>query len=214
MSTAALGLPAPQQAPHFRPSFRQCRRSLHHARLIQIGEAGDSRSETAVRRGIAGLQEMQTRSAAMLNRLYIGGFSSGGHLAGVALVTDWQKEFGLPADMVKGALCMSGLYDMKPVRISKRSSYVKFTDEMEHTMSSVRYLNLLRAPVIVTHGTNETSEFQRQTRDFAAAVKAAGKPVELIVAPDYNHFEMGESLSNPYGPNGRAALALMKLAPV
>jgi len=45
-------------------------------------------------------------------------------------------------------------------------------------------------------------------------VKAAGKPVELIVAPDYNHFEMGESLNNPYGPNGRAALALMKLAPV
>lgn len=103
---------------------------------------------------------------------------------------------------------------MKPVRISKRSSYVKFTDEMERTMSSVRYLNLLRAPVIVTHGTNETPEFQRQTRDFAAAVKAAGKPVELIVASDYNHFEMGESLSNPHGPNGRAALALMKLAPV
>ena len=42
-----------------------------------------------------------------------------------------------------------------------------------------------------------------------AVVKAAGKPVELIVAPDYNHFEMGESLSNPYRPNGRVALALM-----
>jgi arylformamidase len=109
---------------------------------------------------------------------------------------------------------MSGLYDMKPVRISKRSSYIKFTDEMEQTMSSLRYLDLLRAPVIVTHGTNETPEFQRQNRDFAAAVKVAGKPVELVVAPDYNHFEMGESLSNPYGPNGRAALALMKLAPV
>jgi hypothetical protein len=34
------------------------------------------------------------------------------------------------------------------------------------------------------------------------------------MASDYNHFEKGESLSNPYGPNGRAALALMKLAPV
>jgi arylformamidase len=70
----------------------------------------------------------------------------------------------------------------------------------------------LRAPVIATYGTNETPEFQRQNRDFVAAVKAAGKPIELVVAPDYNHFEMGESLGNPYGPNGRAALALMKLA--
>jgi arylformamidase len=42
-------------------------------------------------------------------------------------------------------------------------------------------------------------------------VKAAGKQAELISAPHYNHFEMGESLGNPYGPNGRAALAMMKL---
>ena len=50
--------------------------------------------------------------------------------------------------------------------------------------------------------------------DVLAVVKAAGKPGELIVAPDYNHFEMGESLSNPYRPNGRVVLALMYLAPV
>jgi len=82
--------------------------------------------------------------------------------------------------MVKGALCMSGMYDMKPVRLSRRSSYVKFTDEMEQAMSSQRQIDKLRAPIIVTYGTNETPEFQRQSRDFAAAVKAAGKPVELI----------------------------------
>jgi arylformamidase len=127
-------------------------------------------------------------------------------------VTDWQKHFGLPADMVKGALCMSGMYDMKPVRLSRRSSYVKFTDEMEQAMSSQRQIDKLRAPIIVTYGTNETPEFQRQSRDFAAAVKAAGKPVELIEAPNYNHFEMCETLGNPYGPNGSAALKLMKLA--
>jgi len=42
-------------------------------------------------------------------------------------------------------------------------------------------------------------------------IRAAGKPVELIEAADYNHFEMLELLGNPYGPNGRAALAMMKL---
>lgn len=146
------------------------------------------------------------------SRFYIGGHSSGGQLCGVALVTDWQKEFGLPADFIKGALCMSGMYDLKPVRLSKRSSYVKFTDAMEEAMSSQRHIAMLRTPVTVTYGTNETPEFQRQNRDFAAAVKAAGKPVELIEAPSYNHFEMCESLANPYGPNGRAALKLMQLS--
>ena len=80
-------------------------------------------------------------------------------------------------------------------------------------MSPQRHLELLRAPVVVTYGTYETPEFQRQSRDFAAAVKAAAKPVELIAAENYNHFETEESLGNPYGPNGRVALALMKLAP-
>ena len=73
-------------------------------------------------------------------------------------------------------------------------------------MSSQRHLHLLRAPIIVTYGTHETPEFQRQNRDFAGAVKAAGKPVGLVEAPHVNYFEIMESLGNPYGPNGRAAL--------
>ena len=80
-------------------------------------------------------------------------------------------------------------------------------------MSSQRQIDKLNAPIVVTYGTLETPEFQRQGRDFAAAVKAAGKPVELIVAANYAHLEMCETLGNPYGPNGRAALALMRLAP-
>jgi arylformamidase len=101
---------------------------------------------------------------------------------------------------------------MTPVRLSWRRSYVSFTDPMADAMSSQRHIDKLRAPVIVTYGGFETPDFQRQSRDFAAAVKAAGKPVQLIEAPNYAHLEMAESLGNPYGPNGRAALALMKLA--
>jgi arylformamidase len=182
--------------------------------FIAIKEAaGDLRvMAEQVRRAIAWTYKNAASYGGDSNRLYIGGFSSGGHLCGVALVTDWQKDFGLPADTVKGGLCMSGMYDMKPVRLSKRSSYIKFNDEMEHAMSSQRHLDLLRAPVIASYGTNETPEFQRQNRDFAAAVKAAGKPIELVVGTSYNHFEMGESLGNPYAPNGRAVLDLMKLS--
>jgi len=106
---------------------------------------------------------------------------------------------------------MSGLYDLKPVRLSSRSSYLHVTDEIEEALSPARQIARLRAPIVVTYGGNETPEFQRQNRDFAAAVKGAGKPVELIAAADFNHFEMVESLGNPYGPNGRAALAMMGL---
>src|SRR6266571_2643358 len=97
-------------------------------------------------------------------------------------------------------------------RLSARSSYVKFTDEMEHALSTQRHIGRLNCPVIVAHGTLETPEFQRQTRDFAAAVKAAGKPMQLVVAQGYNHFEIYETLASPYGFLGRAAIEQMKLA--
>jgi arylformamidase len=45
-------------------------------------------------------------------------------------------------------------------------------------------------------------------------VKAAGKPAELLVGEGYNHFEMLETLANPYGLLGRAVLMQMKLMQV
>jgi arylformamidase len=164
-----------------------------------------------VRRAIAWVYQNAAGFDGDPARLYIGGHSSGGHLCGVALVTDWPSAFGLPADTVKGGLCMSGMFEMEPVRLSWRRSYIAFTDAMADAMSPQRHIDKLAAPVVVSYGTFETPEFQRQSRDFAAAVKAAGKPVELIEARNYHHNEMAETLGNPYGPNGRAALALMKL---
>lgn len=145
------------------------------------------------------------------DRLYVTGHSSGGHLGGCVVTTDWQKEFGLPADVVKGALLASGMYDLEPVRLSKRSKYVAFTDEIEQELSAQRHLDRLHCPLTVAYGTLETPEFQRQARDFFAALQAAGKPAQLIVGEGYNHFEIAETLANPYGLLGRAVLARMGL---
>jgi len=78
-------------------------------------------------------------------------------------------------------------------------------------LSPQRHIARLGTPLILGHGTNETPEFQRQTRDFHAAIVAAGKPAELLVADGYNHFELLETLSNPYGILGRAVLRQMGL---
>jgi arylformamidase len=143
-------------------------------------------------------------------RLYLTSHSSGSHLSGCVVTHDWRKE-SLPLDILKGATLSSGMYDLKPVRLSKRSKYVKFTDEMEEALSAQRHLDKLHTPLVVAHGTYETPEFQRQTRDFFAAVKAAGKPIEMLVGEGYNHFEMLETLANPYGLLGRAVFAQMGL---
>ncbi len=163
-----------------------------------------------VRRAIAWVHRNAASFDGDPERLYIGGHSSGGHLCAVALVTDWASEFGLPGDAIKGGLCMSGMYEMEPVRLSYRRSYIAFTDEMADAMSPQRHIDKLATPIVVSYGVFETPEFRRQARDFAAAVNAAGKTVTLIEG-QYHHDEMAETLGNPYGANGRAALAMMGL---
>ena len=164
-----------------------------------------------VRRAIAWVYEHASDFNGNREAIYIAGHSSGAHLGGVVLITDWAKDFGLPTDVVKGALLCSGMYDLKPVRLSARSSYVKFTDEIEEAFGAQRHIDRLNCPVILAYGTLETPEFQRQSRDFAAAVETAGKPVSLLVGEGYNHFEIVETLSNPYGLLGSAALRQMNL---
>jgi arylformamidase len=163
-----------------------------------------------VRRGIAWVYTHAKTIGGDASRLYVSGTSSGAHLAGVAATTDWTR-YGLPADAVRGYTLCSGMYDLRGPRLSKRSSYVKFTDAAEDALSPQRHLAAIRAPIVLVYGSLETPEFQRQSRDFADALTRAGKSAEIIRAEGYNHFEIAETLGNPYGPLGRAVLAQMKL---
>jgi arylformamidase len=179
--------------------------------FINVDDAGGSLFPMVeqVRRAVGWVYRNAPTFGGDPNRVYLCSHSSGSHLSGCVVTSDWRKE-GLPNDILKGATLGSGMYDLKPVRLSKRSKYVKFTDEMEEELSAQRHIDRLRTPLILAYGTCETPEFQRQTRDFFAAVKAAGKPVELIVGEGYNHFEMLETLGNPYGLLGRAVLGQMQ----
>jgi arylformamidase len=48
-------------------------------------------------------------------------------------------------------------------------------------------------------------------RGKGPAIDAAGNPVRLLVGEHYNHFELPETLGNPHGLLGRAALDLVRL---
>jgi len=163
------------------------------------------------RRAVAWVYKNAASFGGDRERIYLCGHSSGAHLGGCVLITDWAGH-GVPQNVIKAALLGSGMYDLKAVRLSQRSSYVKFTDRMEHELSTQRHLERIRTPLTLTYGSLETPEFQRQTREFHAALMAARKPAQLIVGKGYNHYETQETMGNPYGFMGRAALEMMKLA--
>lgn len=181
--------------------------------FVAVQDAGGSLMTMAqqVRRAVTWVYKNAASFGGDPNRIYLMGQSSGAHLGGTVVITDWQKDFGLPADIIKGAVLISGMYDLKPVRLSKRSQYVNFDDATEEALSTQRHIDKINMPLIIAHGSLESPEFQRQSREFAVAVKAAGKPVEFFVGEGFNHFEMQETMGNPFGLGGRAALRMMGL---
>ncbi len=143
------------------------------------------------------------------DRIYLCAHSSGSHLAASVLTGYRDRIEGLHDDSIKAALLCSGMYDLEPVRLSARSDYVTFTDEAEHLLSPMRHMDKLTTPMIVAHGTCETPEFQRQTVEFAEALRSRYLLMEHIVAEHCNHFEILETLANPYGLLGQAALRMI-----
>ena len=164
-----------------------------------------------VRRAVAWVASNAASFGGDAGRIYVGGHSSGSHLAANVLITDWASDFGLPAELVKGGLCMSGMYDLAPVRLSARSSYVKFDDRIEHELSPIRHLAHLRCPVVVAYGERDSPEFQRQSREWAEALRGMGRLQALVVGEGLNHFELPEMLASPGSPLERAVLSLLQL---
>ena len=180
--------------------------------FINVIEAGGSLMPMAeqVRRAVAWVHSNAASFGGDPDRLHVAGRSSGAHLAGVDV--DHRLEKHRRARR-RGEGRAAFLRHVRPQAGAavEALEYVKFTDEMEQALSTQRHLHRINCPVIVAHGTYETPEFQRQARDFAAALKGAGKPVQLLVGVGYNHFELPETLGNPYGLLGRAALEMMEL---
>lgn len=160
-----------------------------------------------VRGAIAWLHRNAETVGADTKGIFVSGHSSGAHLAALVAVTDWPGLYGLPPGIVKRVLCASGIYDLRPVRLSARNSYVRLDDETEQALSPQRHLRHLGCDLAVASAEFDSAEFRRQAREFSAA---AG--VSLIEGKSMNHFEIVETLADPEGLLGRAALAQMGLS--
>jgi arylformamidase len=163
-----------------------------------------------VRRAVAFLYRNAERLGIEADRIHLVGHSSGGHLAACVMTADWAA-LGLPRRVVKAGLCVSGIYDLLPVRLSARNAYLRLDGASERALSPQRHLDRLGCPLIVAAAESDAPEFRRQARDFAAAVEHAGGAVRLVEGRGFNHFDFIETLADPQGLLGKLALEQMGL---
>jgi arylformamidase len=165
-----------------------------------------------VRRGIAWVYQNAGRLKVNRDRIFLSGHSSGGHLASAALLADWST-YGVPQDVVKGSLLISGLYDLYPVSLSYRQGYLKLTDAEVEALSAIRHVSRIPCPIVVAYAGNDTPEFRRQSKAFAKALKRRSPhPSRLKVARGLNHYDISFTLGYDDAIMGNIALQQMGLA--
>ena len=146
-----------------------------------------------VRRAINWVRENAARFGGDPERLYLCGHSSGAQMAASALLA----PFGTPADGVRGLALISGSYDLEPVLLSARASYVKLDATEVDALSPQRHVSRLTCPVLMFYCQHDTDEFQRHSREMGEAIKKAGHLSGLQRLDGLNHFEIIEELGKP-----------------
>ena len=163
------------------------------------------------RRALAWLYRNIAEHGGDLARLHISGSSAGGQLAALALAHDWAAD-GLPADLVKGAMVITGVHGLEPVLHISVNREVRLAPDAVRRLSPIHHPPARPTPVVVAVGAAESEAWIQQSKDYAALCRAAGSPTEYLEVPGANHFSVTESLGERDSALVRAMLAQMDLA--
>ena len=131
------------------------------------------------------------------NRITVTGHSAGGHLTAMMAATDWPAfEDGLPRDLVKSAVPVSGLMDLEPLRLSSLNEHVRMSPETARKNSPQFSRPTTALPVSVVVGAGETEEFKRQSQEFTEVWRDAAGSIEYLETPGH-HMAAIESMTLP-----------------
>jgi arylformamidase len=136
------------------------------------------------------------------NRMFIGGWSAGGHLT--AAVSDH------PA--VRGGLPISGIFELEPIALGELNDKLQLSAAEVQGLSPMRSIPKRTPPLMLFAGGNELPELKRQSEDYAAACRARKLPVSYDVLPGHHHFSILDELAARDGALTKALVELVKAA--
>ncbi|MFA4970194.1 MAG: alpha/beta hydrolase [Sulfuritalea sp.] len=146
-------------------------------------------------------------------RIVVAGHSAGAQLAAMMLAADWPLwARDLPRDLLCGAVCISGIYDLRPlVSAPFLQDDLQLDDAAAQILSPIGYRPKLATPLITAVGGAESAEFQRQNRLIREAWPHCFR--RDLPLPGRHHLASVEALGDPRHPLFHATLGLLGNVP-
>lgn len=142
-------------------------------------------------------------------RIVVSGSSAGAHLAGMLAAQGWPEQYGLPDNVIKGMVGLSGLYDLGPLCDTHINDWLRLNPGQARRTSPMVVLPSPGLPVALAVGGLETNGFKRQAHAYYHACAQHGVDVQHLVVPQCNHFDLVHELCNADSSLMQAVQALM-----
>ncbi|PTR22163.1 arylformamidase [Rhodococcus sp. OK519] len=141
------------------------------------------------------------------NRIVVGGSSAGGHLTATTMVPGWQGPLDLPDDVVRAAMPISGLFDIRPLVNSFANEWLGLDDTRASALSPMLQADRVGPRAVVAVAEHDGVGFLEQSRMFHDAW-ARRSESELLMIPGRNHYDVFLDLADPDTALSRALLGL------
>jgi arylformamidase len=145
------------------------------------------------------------------DQVFVTGNSAGGHLVSMMMSTDWAAHGGLPANVLKGGVALSGIYELEPIQKCFIDDIFHLSEGEVERNSSLTLSPTKEVPVIFAVGGAETAEFKRHTSDITKAWSQKGCDCRSMEAPNKNHFSILDDFIDPNSALSKATLEMMGL---
>ncbi|MEM6665772.1 MAG: alpha/beta hydrolase [Pseudomonadota bacterium] len=126
------------------------------------------------------------------------GHSAGGHLAAAMMATHWPAVGDdLPAGLIRFAMPISGLFDLRPLLETSLNDALRMTDGSVDAISPITLKPPVPSTLVAIVGLDESDEFRRQSKEFGATWANAGVTARYVEVPGMNHFTVIAPLADP-----------------
>lgn len=123
-------------------------------------------------------------------RIFVGGSSAGGHLVGALIAGGWREAMGLPENLVKGAMPVSGLFDLAPIQASFVNAWLNLDTARAHALSPLHHLPAQPCRLVVAWAEHDAPGFHDQSLRYLEAWRAAGFEAQALLVAQRNHFDI------------------------
>jgi arylformamidase len=162
-----------------------------------------------VRAAVAFLWHHGRRYGIDPDRIFVGGSSAGGHLTGTVIAGGWHQAFGVPENVVKGAMPISGVFHLAPIAKSYVQDWISLDDAAVKALSPAENLPRKGCPVVIAYADGEADGFKRHSTEYDRLWREAGFSSTLIEVPGRNHFDVILDLADERTVLSQALLKLV-----